>query len=127
MPFSIPQPRPWRLAWLLVLAFFLVDGVGSVAHAQELHLANLVLNNFEGTIRVRFGVEPTGIESIRQVLDAGETLVLRCKAKLSMVASTSAIRPGATAPVPKAQPIPGKPGKANGIYIMRSSAGLSVR
>lgn len=85
MPFSIPHPRASRrLAWLVVLAFFLVDGVVSMAHAQELHLANLVLNNFEGTIRVRFGVEPTGIDHIRQFLDTGEELALRCKARLSV-------------------------------------------
>lgn len=85
MPLSISHPRAsWRVAWLVVLALFLVDGVVSLAHAQELHLANLVLNNFEGTIRVRFGVEATGVDRIRQVLDAGETLALRCKAKLSI-------------------------------------------
>ena len=53
------------------------------AHAQELLLSNLVLNNFEGRIRVRFGVEPTGMDHIRQSLEAGERLALHCKAKLA--------------------------------------------
>jgi len=85
MPFSIPRlSAPWRLAWIVVLALCLLDGIGSIAHAQELHLANLVLNNFEGTIRVRFGVEPSGLDRILQALDAGEQLALRCRARLSV-------------------------------------------
>ena len=53
------------------------------AHAQELLLSNLVLNNFEGRIRVRFGVEPTGLDAVRQALEAGERLALRCRVTLA--------------------------------------------
>ena len=79
-----PKRAPWRLVWMLFLALVAMDGLGAVAHAQELHLANLVLNNFEGKIRVRFGVEPSGTERLRQTLDNGERLVLRCRAKLGV-------------------------------------------
>ena len=82
---SAPMRAPcWRLAVLLVLVLALADGTLSMAHAQELHLANLVLNNFEGKIRVRFGVEPSSPEHVRQALDAGERLALRCRAKLAL-------------------------------------------
>ncbi len=52
------------------------------AAAQELALANLVLNNYEGKIRVRFGVEATTADSIAEALDKGTALVLRCSAVL---------------------------------------------
>jgi hypothetical protein len=68
----------------LVLGIILVAGSVAPCRAQELHLANLVLNNFEGTIRVRFGVEPTGLDRIRQALDAGERLTLRSRARLAV-------------------------------------------
>lgn len=65
----------------VVLASALAAGV---AFAQELLLSNLVLNNFEGKIRVRFGVEPTGVDHIRQALLEGERLALVCKARLAV-------------------------------------------
>jgi len=52
------------------------------AIAQELALANLVLNNYEGKIRVRFGVEATTTKVIAEALDEGLPLVLRCSAAL---------------------------------------------
>jgi len=82
---SVPMRTPcWRLAALLVLVLALADGALSLAHAQELHLANLVLNNFEGKIRVRFGVEPSSPDHVRQALDAGERLALKCRATLAI-------------------------------------------
>lgn len=85
MPFPIsPARATWRLIWLVVLVCLLVGGTPSVGRAQELHLANLVLSNFEGTIRVRFGVEPSGLERIRQALDGGDRLALRCQATLTV-------------------------------------------
>lgn len=79
-----PKRAPWRLAWMLLLTLAALAGLGGMARAQELHLANLVLNNFEGKIRVRFGVEPTGTERLRQALDGGELLMLRCRARLAV-------------------------------------------
>lgn len=81
---SATNRAPWRLAWLFVLALALSAGTVSVAQAQELHLGNLVLNNFEGKIRVRFGVEPSNPDRVRQALDAGERLALRCRARLAL-------------------------------------------
>jgi len=80
---SAPIRATWRLTGRLVLAIFAVGVLVSMAQAQELHLANLVLNNFEGKIRVRFGVEPTSPDQIRQILDGGDRLALRCRASLS--------------------------------------------
>lgn len=74
----------WRLAALLVLVFALADGAWFPAYAEELHLANLVLNNFEGKIRVRFGVDPSSPEHVRRALDAGERLALKCRATLAV-------------------------------------------
>ena len=69
-------------AMAVVMAALL--GVAQPAAAQELLLTNLVLNNYEGRIRVRFGIEPSSLERINQVLAAGERLTLRCKARLSL-------------------------------------------
>ncbi len=74
----------WRLALSLAVALVLTGGAATALWAQELLLSNLVLNNFEGKIRVRFGVEPKGVDRIRQALDAGERLTLRCRARLSL-------------------------------------------
>ncbi|MFP5259524.1 MAG: DUF4390 domain-containing protein [Acidobacteriota bacterium] len=68
----------------LALALVALLGVVRPAVAQELLLTNLVLNNYEGRIRVRFGIEPSGLDRIGQALLAGERLNLRCKARLAM-------------------------------------------
>lgn len=70
------------LVWALAGVF--CCGAFAPASAQELLLTNLVLNNYEGRIRVRFGIEPTGLDRIIQALDAGERLNLRCRASLSL-------------------------------------------
>ncbi|MHC1711026.1 MAG: DUF4390 domain-containing protein [Solidesulfovibrio sp.] len=86
MPFrDIWGRAPRRLAIFASLTLvMMLAGVLGTAHAQELLLSNLVLNNFEGKIRVRFGVEPTGLDRISQSLAAGERLALRCKASLAI-------------------------------------------
>jgi len=85
MPFPKSLCRSSRqLAAWLVLALFTTAWSAGPAFAQELLLSNLVLNNFEGKIRVRFGVEPTGLDHIRQALAAGERLSLVCAAKLAI-------------------------------------------
>lgn len=84
MSFLVVAGRaPRRFAVLAALALAALLGVARPAAAQELLLTNLVLNNYEGRIRVRFGIEPSGLEQIRQALDAGERLNLRCKARLA--------------------------------------------
>jgi len=85
MPFCNPVRRRLRQSVCLLMALFMASALAAgTAFAQELLLSNLVLNNFEGKIRVRFGVEPTGIEHIRQALLEGERLELICKAKLAI-------------------------------------------
>ncbi|WP_428569458.1 MAG: DUF4390 domain-containing protein [Solidesulfovibrio sp. DCME] len=84
--YGLPQPMDSlrRLLPALALALGTILWAAAPARAQELLLSNLVLNNIEGKIRVRFGVEPTGIEPIRQALAAGVRLALTCKARLSV-------------------------------------------
>jgi hypothetical protein len=84
--YGLPRTAPPLGRLLAAVAVFLAATLWAAApaRAQELLLSNLVLNNFEGKIRVRFGVEPTGIEPIRQVLAAGERLALTCKARRSV-------------------------------------------
>lgn len=85
MPFSSAWGRgPRRFVIVLALALLIAASAVETARAQELLLNNLVLNNFEGKIRVRFGVEPTGLDRIRQSLEAGERLALRCRARLAL-------------------------------------------
>ena len=84
MPFRDPLSRRVRqCACLLAVALAVLLVTAGTACAQELLLSNLVLNNFEGKIRVRFGVEPTNVERIRQALLEGERLALVCRARLS--------------------------------------------
>jgi len=80
---DISGRAPRRFAVLLALVVMATALGVQAVQAQELLLSNLVLNNFEGRIRVRFGVEPTGLDRIRQSLEAGERLALRCRARLS--------------------------------------------
>lgn len=50
--------------------------------AQEIELKNLALDNQQGNIRVRFGLELDQPEEIRQALDDGSVLGLKCSAVL---------------------------------------------
>lgn len=87
MPFLVAAgraPRRFAVFAALALALAALLGVAAPAVAQELLLTNLVLNNYEGRIRVRFGIEPSGLERINQALAAGERLTLRCKARLAL-------------------------------------------
>ena len=86
MPYLVAGGRaPRRFAVFAAMTWVMLAllGVARPAAAQELLLTNLVLNNYEGRIRVRFGIEPSGLERINQALSAGERLTLRCKARLS--------------------------------------------
>ena len=87
MPYLVaggPAPRRFVVFAAMAWAMFVLLGVVRPAAAQELLLTNLVLNNYEGRIRVRFGIEPSGLERIAQALAAGERLTLRCKARLAL-------------------------------------------
>lgn len=50
--------------------------------AQEIILENLVLDNVGGTIQLRFGIEVEDVASLRDYLDEGTTLRLKCDAEL---------------------------------------------
>jgi len=67
---------------MVLSVLFALGCLSGRAMAQELVLTNLVLNNYEGKIRVRFGVEATTVVKIAAALDEGRPLVLRCSATL---------------------------------------------
>lgn len=86
MSFLVRMGRKLRyVAGIIVLVVTMAAFSGALAPvcAQELLLTNLVLNNYEGRIRVRFGIEPSGLERISQFLASGERLSLYCRARLA--------------------------------------------
>lgn len=86
MSFLVGMGRQFRCVAaisVLALAMAAFSGAFAPVYAQELLLTNLVLNNYEGRIRVRFGIEPSGLERITQFLASGERLALHCRARLA--------------------------------------------
>ncbi len=81
LPGTARRKRGVFLAFVLALSLVLA-GLPGRALAQELLLTNLVLNNYEGKIRVRFGVDASTTKKIETELSAGRTLILRCVAGL---------------------------------------------
>jgi len=77
----IPGPA-YALVLALALFTLAMAAFPGRAAAQELVLTNLVLNNYEGKIRVRFGVDASTTDTIKAALTGGRTLVLRCEAGL---------------------------------------------
>jgi hypothetical protein len=70
----------------IVLAVFLLAAQAvfcGPAHAERIGLSNLVVDNQEGRIKVRFGVDIKDVEAVKQALENGEVLALQCKATLS--------------------------------------------
>jgi len=79
-------PRWGRLglpAVLVLFALFALLAGPSVCRAGELELGSLILDNQQGHVGVRFGVRVSGLDELREELDAGTTLVLSCAAKVS--------------------------------------------
>lgn len=79
-PHSRPYPRLGPLAVALATALVLCAGA---AQAQSLVLSNMVVDNQAGTLMARFGVAVDGSASLTDQLQAGATLALTCKARLS--------------------------------------------
>lgn len=77
------RPRPAAgHALVLGLALALTLCCSARSHAQGLVLANLVVDNQEGAILIRFGVEVEGTSQIAELLRDGESLELHCSATL---------------------------------------------
>uniref|UniRef100_A0A7C4AGG2 DUF4390 domain-containing protein n=1 Tax=Fundidesulfovibrio putealis TaxID=270496 RepID=A0A7C4AGG2_9BACT len=72
-----------RILILLPLALALGIGCAQQAHAQRLTLTNLVVDNQEGRIKVRFGLDFKDVEAVDEALRRGETLALECSATLA--------------------------------------------
>jgi len=69
-------------ALLFFLTLFLCLAVP--AAGQSIALSNLVLDNHEGRITVRFGVDIKDVDAVKAALADGQTLVLDCRATLSL-------------------------------------------
>ena len=54
------------------------------AAAQSIALSNLVVDNQEGRIKVRFGVDIKNLDAVKDALADGQTLLLECRATLSL-------------------------------------------
>lgn len=79
-PHSRSRTRFGPLAVALATALVLCAGA---AQAQSLVLSNMVVDNQAGTLMARFGVAVDGSASLTDQLQAGATLALTCKARLS--------------------------------------------
>ena len=69
-----------RTALRVLFALALALVFAAPALAGEMELDGLVLDNEAGDITVRFGVRVSGLYELAQELDAGTTVVLKCKA-----------------------------------------------
>ena len=54
------------------------------AHAQRIGLSNLVIDNQEGRIKIRFGVDIKAVDAVKEALANGQVLALECKALLAL-------------------------------------------
>ena len=75
-----------RRATLLSL-FFLITHAAifcGQAHAQRIGLSNLVIDNQEGRIKIRFGVDIKAVDAVKEALSKGQVLALECKASLAL-------------------------------------------
>lgn len=52
--------------------------------AQSIALSNLVLDNQEGRIKVRFGADIKNLDAVKTALADGQSLLLDCRATLSL-------------------------------------------
>ncbi|WP_243359088.1 DUF4390 domain-containing protein [Fundidesulfovibrio terrae] len=66
---------------LLLLAFSAVSRTD--AHAQRMGLTNLVVDNQEGRVKVRFGVDVKAVDAVNDALVSGQVLALECRAWLT--------------------------------------------
>jgi len=74
-----------RPRFLLILCVLLTVVVAWRAQgfAQSIKLSNLVVDNKEGRITARFGVEVAATQEVEQALRSGQLLALQCRATLS--------------------------------------------
>ncbi|MBI4806735.1 MAG: DUF4390 domain-containing protein [Desulfovibrio sp.] len=72
-----------RAVFILLLLVASTTACWGDARAQRIGLTNLVIDNHEGRVKVRFGVDIQGEDIVRGALEKGEVLALECKARLS--------------------------------------------
>ena len=53
------------------------------AYVQRIGLSNLVIDNQEGRIKIRFGVDIKAVDAVKEALGNGQVLALECKAVLA--------------------------------------------
>lgn len=83
--FHIPSMtgRLWALGVLLCAVILGVVFVCAPCLAGELELGSLILDNQDGNLGVRFGIRLSGLDELREELDAGTTVILGCQATVS--------------------------------------------
>jgi hypothetical protein len=74
--------RHCHLLFALLFGFGLLACAGD-AFAQRITLTNLVVDNQEGRIKVRYGLDIKAEAAVNEALMRGEVLALECKASLS--------------------------------------------
>jgi len=72
-----------RALFFVIIFFVIVAGWRSHAFAQSIGISNLAVDNQEGRIKVRFGVELAATEAVEQALRRGQVLALRSRARLA--------------------------------------------
>jgi hypothetical protein len=72
-----------RALYLILLLLALIAVSRTDAHAQRMGLTNLVVDNQEGRVKVRFGVDVKAADAVNEALVNGQVLALECKAWLT--------------------------------------------
>lgn len=68
----------------LFFCLLLILCLARQAAAQSVALSNLVVDNHEGRIKVRFGVDIKAMDAVKDALAEGQPLLLDCRATLSL-------------------------------------------
>jgi len=77
---NIFSGRPWLATYILLLMLL----APNMAWGQRLSLSNLVVDNQEGRIKVRFGLDFKEVAALREALAENGSLMLDCRATLGI-------------------------------------------
>jgi len=72
-----------NVPFLVFLLVSVLSAWAGTAHAQRITLTNLVVDNQEGRVKVRFGLDIKAEAAVSEALTRGEVLALECKASLA--------------------------------------------
>jgi len=72
-----------RALFFFIIFSIIAGGWRSPVFAQSIGISNLAVDNQEGRIKVRFGVDVKAVEAVEQALQRGQILALRTRATLA--------------------------------------------